>query len=188
MLVLQRLEPEKDTLTALRAWKASGLVEEGWSLRITGTGAERASLEAYAAAKRSLPNVTFAGWTAHVADFAGAGMLLAPGPADSFGFSVVEAMAAGIPGRCERAGGHLETVGRLPGAALFPAGDAAAAGAALRCMLSPEVRATASRAGRDLVGEAFTIDRHVDRLLLEYEAVSRGAPRTAALAAEASAR
>ena len=44
--MLQRLEPEKDTMTALRAWKASRLAEEGWSLRIVGAGAERAALEA----------------------------------------------------------------------------------------------------------------------------------------------
>jgi glycosyltransferase involved in cell wall biosynthesis len=184
--VLQRLEPDKDTLTALRAWQTSELAREGWSLRITGTGAERASLEAFAAAKR-IPNVTFAGWTAHVAEeLAAAGMLLAPGPADSFGFSVVEAMAAGVPVVASAAGGHLETVGRLPGAALFPAGDAAAAAASLRCMLPADVRAAASRAGRELVRESFTIARHVDELLVEYEAVSR--PGRFALPAEASAR
>ena len=41
VLVLQRLEPEKDTLTALRAWQESGLAERGWTMRVVGDGSER---------------------------------------------------------------------------------------------------------------------------------------------------
>jgi hypothetical protein len=45
VLVLQRLEAEKDTRTALLGWAASGLARKGWTLRVAGEGAERKSLE-----------------------------------------------------------------------------------------------------------------------------------------------
>jgi len=166
VLVLQRLEPEKDTITALRAWKASRLADEGWSLRIVGAGSERHKLEAWARSAQ-LAATSFAGWTAAVTEeLAGAGILLAP--AEPFGLAVLEAMAAGVPIVASAAGGHLETVGLLSNPALFPPGDAAAAGTALRSLVSPEIRAAASRASRHLVGTTFTIDRLVDQLLSEY--------------------
>ena len=46
---LQRLfEPEKDTLTALRALEGVRSGEEGWRLGVVGDGSERAALEAWA--------------------------------------------------------------------------------------------------------------------------------------------
>ena len=114
VLVLQRLSPEKDTMTALRAWEASRLAEEGWSLRIVGAGAERAALEEYTASAH-VPGVSIIGPVENVADeFSAAAILLAPAPAEPFGLAVVEAMAAGVPVVASAAGGHLETVGLLP--------------------------------------------------------------------------
>jgi glycosyltransferase involved in cell wall biosynthesis len=171
VLVLQRLEREKDTLTALRAWRRSRMLEEGWSLRIVGDGAERMKLESWVAANR-LPGVVFAGWSSDVrSELAGAGMLFAPARADSLGFSVLEAMSAGVPVVASAAGGHLETVARLPDAPLFPPGDAERAAVALRSLVSDARRRALSSAGRELVLAEFTITPHVDRLLTEYEAV-----------------
>jgi glycosyltransferase involved in cell wall biosynthesis len=171
VLVLQRLEREKDTFTALRAWRASGLVEEGWSLRVVGAGSERAALEAWTRSER-VPGVFFTGWTAHVSDeLAGAGIFLAPASGEPFGLGVVEAMAAGVPVVACAAGGHLETVGLLLNAPMFPPGDTDAAAKGLRSLLSEDARAAMSRAGLDLVEEAFTISRHVDQLLVEYETI-----------------
>jgi glycosyltransferase involved in cell wall biosynthesis len=171
VLVLQRLEREKDTITALRAWRASRMFEEGWTLRVVGDGAERRALESWVAAK-SVPGVVFTGWTSDVmGEFTRSGMLVASGPSDSFGFAVLEAMSAGVPVVACAAGGHLETIGRLPEAPLFLPGDADAAAVALRSLLSDAKRAAASSAGRELVQAEFTIGRHVDRLLAEYEAV-----------------
>ena len=45
VLVAQRLEAEKDTATALRAWARSGLAEAGWRLVVAGRGAEHTRLE-----------------------------------------------------------------------------------------------------------------------------------------------
>jgi glycosyltransferase involved in cell wall biosynthesis len=170
-LVLQRLEPEKDTLTALQAWRSSRLVDDGWQLRIVGDGSQRRELERWAA-DEDIRGVTFAGRSGDVArELAQAGMLLAPAPAEPFGLSVLEAMAAGVPVVACAAGGHLETVGMVPEAPLFAPGDATAAAAALRSLLHESTRVRLSMAGRRIVREQFTIKRHVDRLLVEYEAV-----------------
>ena len=171
VLVLQRLEPEKHTLTALRAWRSSGLASDGWQLRVVGDGAERGSLEAWVRSER-VAAVEFSGWTADVgSEFAGAGMLLAPAPAEPFGLVVVEAMAAGVPVVACAGGGHLETVGRLAGPVTFPPGDAKAAADALRSLLPENTRAALSRRGRALVSRELTLARHVDRLLAEYRQI-----------------
>ena len=138
MLVLQRLEPEKDTITALEAWQASQLFASGWSLRVVGEGSERRSLEDWASSS-GVEGVVFAGWTNDVASELGqAGVVLATTPSEGLGLGVIEAMAAGVPVIACSSGGHLESVGRLPEAALFPAGDAAAAAAMLRALQSDE--------------------------------------------------
>jgi glycosyltransferase involved in cell wall biosynthesis len=170
VLVLQRLEPEKDTLTALRAWQASRLWEDGWSLRVVGDGSERPMLEAWAQSQR-IDAVTFAGWADDAeGELARAGVLLAPAPSDSVGLAVLEAMAAGVPVAASKGGGHLETAGRVREAPSFAAGDADEAATVLRLLLADAVRQRISAASRELVATDFSIDRHVDGLLTEYEA------------------
>jgi GT2 family glycosyltransferase len=169
VLVLQRLEPEKDTATALRAWQLSDLASAGWRLRVVGDGAERRPLEQLVADER-IEGVDFAGRTSDVAsEFARAGILLSPGPVEGFGLAVVEAMAAGVPVVGSAAGGHFETVGELPKARLFPPGDLLAAAEALRSLRADDLRAELSVSGRALAERLFTITRHVDALIGEYE-------------------
>jgi glycosyltransferase involved in cell wall biosynthesis len=171
VLVLQRLEAEKDTVTALRAWHASGLVDDGWSLRVVGDGSQRRSLE-HVVSSEAIRGVTFAGWTDNVADeLKAAGVLLAPAAAEPFGLAVLEAMSAGVPVVACASGGHLETVGLLEDAALFAPRDPSSAATALRSLISDSMRAQMSVAGRRVVAEQFTVERHVDRLLAEYAVV-----------------
>ena len=107
VLVLQRLEPEKETIVALRAWQASRFGDEGWSLRIVGDGSERSILEAWCKSNR-ISGVAFAGWSERVEEeLAHAGILLAPSRHDSFGFVVVDAMFSGVPAVACASGGHL---------------------------------------------------------------------------------
>jgi glycosyltransferase involved in cell wall biosynthesis len=177
VLVLQRLESEKDTFTALRAWRSSRLWEEGWSMRIVGDGSQRAALEQWTD-DNNVPEVRFVGWVADVQpEFARTGLLLATAPLEPFGLGVLEAMAAGVPVVACGAGGHLETIGRLAEALLFPPGDAEAAAAALRSLLPESGREAASDAARRLVEAEFSVRCHVDRLLGEYEFVLARARR-----------
>ena len=183
MLVLQRLEAEKDTLTALRAWQLSGLEAEGWALRVVGDGSLRAALEARVAAEH-IRGVAFIGRWSRTSPTSSrrAGVLLAPAPAEPFGLAVIEALAAGIPVVAAAAGGHLETVGSMPQALLFPPRDAAAAAEALRSLRDDGFRSTLSEESWTFANSEFTIARHVDRLLDEYGAMRR---RTGAKATHA---
>jgi glycosyltransferase involved in cell wall biosynthesis len=168
VLVMHRLEKEKDTLTALRAWQASNLSNEGWTLRIVGDGSERRGLDDWVRAN-AVPDVTFAGWKQAVSDeFARAGLFLAPAPAEPLGLGVLEAMAAGVPVVAAGSGGHLETVGLLPDARLFQPLDPFSAAEAMRSFVSDDARRAASELGRAIVESKYTIARHVDRLLDEY--------------------
>jgi glycosyltransferase involved in cell wall biosynthesis len=135
VVVAQRLEPEKDTATALRAWAASDLGPAGWTLLVAGRGSEEADLRRLAERLDVSASVRFAGQVADLGVVLGdAAALLATARAEPYGLSVVEAMAAGLPVVATGAGGHLETVGVVPGARLFPAGDGAAAAAHLRAL------------------------------------------------------
>jgi glycosyltransferase involved in cell wall biosynthesis len=171
VVMLQRLEPEKDTLTGLRAWQLAGLAAEGWTLELFGDGSERNALERWVA-EEEVSGVRFRGWTYDTAgSLSEAGILLAPTRAEGLGLAVLDAMAAGVPVVASASGGHLETVGLLADAPLFPAGDVSAAASMLRFLLADEERQRLSSAGRRLVEERFTLDRHVERLLAEYDSL-----------------
>jgi glycosyltransferase involved in cell wall biosynthesis len=169
VLLLQRLEAEKDTATALRAWHAAELDGDGWHLRVCGEGSERGELERLVEAE-GIRGVTFAGWTDDVAkELEDAGVLLASALAEPLGLSVLDAMAAGVPVVASASGGHLETAGSVDGAVMFEPGDPSAAAGALQSVVPDAVRSRLSAAGRKVVAERFTLDGHVDRLLAEYE-------------------
>jgi glycosyltransferase involved in cell wall biosynthesis len=176
VLVLQRLEPEKDNATALRAWACSGLGDHGWKLHLAGEGRERASLGQLASALGVAESCRFLGAVDEVEPLlATASMLLATGPDEAFGLSVVEAMAAGVPVVAARAGGHLENVGLCPGAVLFAPGDARDAGRGLRELADDEPRRR--HYGRELQAlqrEHFSADRQVLETLALYRSLTAG--------------
>jgi glycosyltransferase involved in cell wall biosynthesis len=87
-----------------------------------------------------------------------AGILLAPRSDEAYGLSVVEAMAAGLPVVAAAAGGHLETMGRVAGAALFSPGDIDRAAALLRS-LAQDIDA------RDTYGQALQARQQRDLTL-----------------------
>ncbi len=133
MLVCQRLEPEKQTALAVEAFALSGLVDGGWHLVIAGTGSHVALLRERTAELGIEGNVDLLGFSDDVSALMDqASILLATAPAEPFGLSVVEAMACGLPVVASAAGGHLESVGPVDGAALFPPGSAQDAAKLLR--------------------------------------------------------
>jgi glycosyltransferase involved in cell wall biosynthesis len=165
VVLAQRLEPEKDTGTALRAWAASGLADAGWRLVVHGTGSESGRLRELAASLSVNESVTFAGFTDDVrAVLRTAEIMLAPAPAEPFGLAVVEAMAEGTPVVAAAGGAHPETLG--PDGRYFAPGDVDACAAQLRALghaAEDERRAVGARL-RERQRTLFGIGTHVDQL------------------------
>lgn len=168
VVMLHRLEAEKDTATGLRAWAKSGLGREGWRLVIYGKGSEDSALRELAVELGIVDTVDFAGFTADPrAALRAAAILLATAVSDAFGLAVVEAMAEATPVLATRAGAHPETLGK--DGAYFPVGDDA------ECA-SQMVRLASAAAERELMGARlrtrqralFSVPAHVDRLEVEY--------------------
>ena len=176
VLVLQRLEPEKDTLTAVRGWHRSGLAARGWRLRLVGAGAQRSALEEHVR-REGVAGVEFVGWVADVqAELSGAGMLLATAPAEPLGLSVLEGLAAGVPVVAAASGGHLETAATVPGATLFTPGDVDGVADVLRRLAEDDgLRATLSSASRATHAQRFGLDRHVQQVVEVYDTLRRPA-------------
>lgn len=132
VLMAQRLESEKHVADGIAAFAASSLPGLGWSLRIAGGGSQRRDLQKYAAGLAGGEAIDFLGHVTDLpAEMRAAAVFLAPAPGEHFGLSVLEAMACALPCVVAAAGGHLETVGGDPHAAMFPPGDVAAAAACL---------------------------------------------------------
>ncbi|MCB7137027.1 glycosyltransferase family 4 protein [Cellulosimicrobium marinum] len=162
-LLAQRLEPEKGTDVALRAFAASGLADAGWHLDVAGDGALRTELEALAAGLGIGTAVRFLGRRGDVdALMARAALLLAPCAVEGLGLSVLEAMSSGLPVVAARAGGHVELLDGLDDAALHDPTDPAAAAAALAALAAaPDRRDALADAARRRQVDRYTPDAWV---------------------------
>ncbi|GAA4836722.1 hypothetical protein GCM10023221_12460 [Luteimicrobium xylanilyticum] len=173
VLLVQRLEEEKRADLGIEAFARSGLATQGWSLHVVGEGALRPDLESLA--ERLLPTgvVRFTGRVDDVPRvMRDAALMIAPTPGEHFGLSVLEAMSAGLPVVADGSGGHLETLGRVSGAALYHSLDADDAARLLRAL--------AGNAGaRDAYAQAeqarqradFTLDAQVAATDAVYRSV-----------------
>lgn len=150
ILVAQRLEQEKSTHVAVRAFAASGLARQGWRLRFAGDGRLRTELQSLSERLGVSAATDFLGRRDDVPHLmACSSILLASAPAEPFGLTVVEAMAAGLPVVAARAGGHVES---LPAEALthgFDPEHVDAAAESLRVLAADkQLRETLAAAGR----------------------------------------
>lgn len=177
VLVLQRLQQEKDTALALRAWAQSGQLGAGWRLVIRGRGAEEPALRALANDLGVTASVDFAGFTDEPRlALARAAALLATARAEPFGLAVVEAMAEATPVIASNSGAHPETLGA--DGVYFAAGNVTECAAALaRLAASPITRAEVGERLRKRQRELFSVSAHVDRLEREYQLMSTSDPR-----------
>jgi glycosyltransferase involved in cell wall biosynthesis len=168
VLILQRLEREKDTGTALYAWAKAGLARCGWRLVIHGRGGDEAALRSLATELGIGASVDFAGFTDEPrAALARAGLLLATAPREPFGLAVVEAMAEATPVVAAAGGAHLETLGDA--GAYFEPGDADACAERLTQVagMARERQATGAALQARQRAE-FTVTGHADRLEAVY--------------------
>lgn len=172
VLVAQRLESEKDTYVAVRAFAQTDLGRLNWELHIAGEGAERVALEQLAAELGIAGRVRFLGWVPDVAErMSRAALLLATAPAEPLGLSVLEAMARAVPVVAAAGGGHMETVGHVPENGLFPPGDVTACAAAVKRLASDQDEAEAYGLRlQEAQRASFHLRNHVDTLLSIYSA------------------
>ena len=144
---LGRLAREKQLDVVLEAWPE---VERrtGATLLLVGDGPARRRLEAHSESRRVvwLPFVSDRNLTADL--LAAADLYVAPGPAETFGLSALEAMAAGIPVLSVDRGGVADRI-RVSGAgALYPAGDPHALAEAAIRLLHGDLRSLGQTARR----------------------------------------
>ncbi|MBK6440730.1 MAG: glycosyltransferase family 4 protein [Actinomycetales bacterium] len=174
VLLAQRLEPEKHTDDALRIFAQSQVARRGWRLIVAGDGSARGSLLSLAADLGIADAVDLLGRRDDVGALMDrAGILLAPTPREGLGLAVLEAMSCGLPVLAAGSGGHLETVGSVPGAQLYA--DLADGASRLRAMVDDE-RGRAAY-GADLhraQRERFTIERQVAQTDAVYRRVLEG--------------
>lgn len=135
VLMAQRLQPEKHTAVAIRAFAASGIWKSGWDLVIAGEGVEHDALVSLAAALGVADHVRLLGFRSDIPELMrDAGLLFASAPFEHFGLTVLEAMGAGLPVVAAAAAGHVEMLDGLDERALFPPDDVSAAAASLQAL------------------------------------------------------
>ncbi|MFC8600389.1 glycosyltransferase family 4 protein, partial [Isoptericola sp. NPDC057191] len=179
VLAVQRLEPEKRTDVAVRAFAASRLAEQGWRLRVAGAGSQAPALRELAAGLGVGGAVDLLGARHDVEDLmAAASLLLAPCPVEGLGLTVLEAMANGLPVVAADAGGHRETLAGLDPLALHEPLDATGAGSHLTTLAADPARRDAyARAAQARQRTVFTVDRQAAATDAVYRAAI-GAPAT----------
>lgn len=175
VLVAQRLEPEKDTATAIRAWAGSSARTTGWRMVVAGDGSERQQLNALAGELGIRDSIDFLGHRDDVHELmATASVLLAPTPREGLGLSVLEAMARATPVIASASGGHLETAGAVEGSRMFASRDAVEAARRLDELIADtRARAALGEAQRRHQQTEFSLSAQVDGTQAVYEAAVR---------------
>lgn len=159
VLIAQRLQTEKRTDVGIRAFAASGLPDDGWTLEIAGVGPERAALEALASELGIGDATRFLGYRSDLPQVMNrAGLLIAPCPIEGLGLTALEAMAGGLPVVAAGAAGHLDLLSGLDSRTMFTPGDAEGAARNLRSLAQDQRgRNTLSLAARRRQQQLFSL-------------------------------
>ena len=103
-----------------------------------------------------------------------AGVFVMPSHYETFGISVIEAMAFGLPVVATHVGGLPEVVeDGVTGILVPPKDSKALAEALLQLLRDPDLSARMGQAGRERVRSEFTVDRIVSQTLDVYKSVVR---------------
>ena len=157
-----RLAPPKDLITLLDALAKSG---DGWELRVFGDGPDREEIERQRAALGLGGRVTLLGNRDDVAaQLADCDAFALISDWEGLPYSILEAMAAGLPVLASDVGGIPDLV--VPGATgeLVPSRDAEAAGRVLAAWAAdPAALPTLGRGGHARARASFSRERMVGR-------------------------
>ena len=155
--------------------EAARLVPEA-TFVLAGAGPERDALEAQARALGVAERVTFLGYRSDIpALLASADVFVLPSLAESFGLSVLEAMAANKPVVATSVGGLPEVVEHDVTGLLVPPADPLALAGAIRAVLADPARARRlAAAGHARVRQDFAAHHMVDRITGLYDEVLGG--------------
>jgi alpha-1,6-mannosyltransferase len=146
VVFLGRLAREKQLDVVVQAWPE---VERrtGATLVLVGDGPARRRLESHQA--RRVVWIPFVSDRDLAADLlAAADLYVAPGPAETFGLSALEAMAAGIPVLSVDRGGVADRIRASAAGALYPAGDSHALAQSAIHLLQGDLRSLRQTARR----------------------------------------
>lgn len=166
VLYAGRLSHEKGVATLMDAFVR--LPPDGYRLVVVGDGPERPVMEAFAGARR---NVTYLGYYADVdrlADlFASCDVFVAPGRHETFGLTVLEAFASGLPVVGVRGGAVAELIRDDTGAIAEP-DDPETLAAQIEHLCSGNPRGMGLRA-RATVERQYTWEKTFDHLAEIYQ-------------------
>jgi glycosyltransferase involved in cell wall biosynthesis len=98
VLIVSRLEKEKNLILALTAFQKMSRLEDGLGLVIAGTGRQEKWLREYARHLGIADQVRFLGWVDDTASlFKSSGLLLVTSFFEGYGMTIIEALACGCP-------------------------------------------------------------------------------------------
>jgi glycosyltransferase involved in cell wall biosynthesis len=155
-------------------------------LLVVGDGADRPQLEATALRSRSRTQVRFCGYQTDVSGFlAAADVFVQPSRSEGLPFTLLEAMAHGLPSVCSDVGGIAQAVGTT--GVVVPPARADALAASVRALANdPARRGALGDAARARVARHFGVPAMLAALEEAY--ATAGTPRAAASAASVRRR
>ncbi len=172
-LFLGRFAEEKQLETVLDAWHEVERRTDAWLL-LVGAGPREARLRAMAEGLQ-VRWVPYQRDRDQVADLlAAADLYVSPGPAETFGLSALEAMAAGLPVLSVDAGGVADRVRASGAGALYAPGDPGACATAATALLRGDLEGLGATA-RAFAERHHAWDHAFDGIFAAYRQILRAA-------------
>jgi len=170
-----RLAPVKDQQCLLEAFDLLAAEHPRAHLVIAGGGELRESLTRRAQASPFAERIRLPGEIRDVPALLGSlDLFVLPSRNEGISNTILEAMAAGLPVVATDVGGNPELVRPEITGTLVPAGDPGALARVLAAYLNdPELGATRGRAGRERVGERFSLRRMISAYADLYSSCAR---------------